>query len=183
MNPILIPVLAMAALFICLFMAFRSLLKRGVNNGRQDLRELPAVDGDYIRVADLTPRCFCGEDATEPMPLLKRGRGTFDFLRRLYAAPPRYVRSIDSRRQPELCRIHAHVADAKMDEFIFMRVRGIFAEANSKVATEAASFERESLLKYLNDSLTDREKKVLRTNTNNVVPLKAANGDARDSTS
>lgn len=163
------------ALVGCLIMAFRALFKREAEKSEE--ASLPAI-------AQLTesPKCFCGELATEPMPVLERNRGTFDFLRRLYAAPPRYVRSVDRTKRPELCRIHAHVADAKMDEFIFQRVRGIFAKASAEVATEAASFEREALLKYLNDSLTDREKKALRqsqTSEASIVILRAGNDGTR----
>jgi hypothetical protein len=175
-----IAVCALAGMVLAIFLALRSLFKgKTPQQEEQRARE----DSGLRFIAEDTTRtacCACGEPATEPMPVLKRDRGTVDVLRKLYAAPPRYVRFVDKNAPLALCQVHAHVADAKMDEFIFQRVRGIFAEANAKVAIEAASFERESLLKCLNDSLTDREKKALRKPASgNVVSIVAA-ADGRE---
>lgn len=105
------------------------------------------------------PKCgACGDPATEPMPSIERGRGAHDWLRELFAMPPRYRRVVKTDT-PALCRSHAHVADAMVDEFLHNRVRGAFTSAYTKVAVEAAGFEKEFLTKQLQDSLTDDQKK------------------------
>lgn len=120
-------------------------------------------------LTDNQPRCICGEVATEPMPVLHRSRGQWDWLRRYFASPPMYNRTVDDSWGPKvLCRVHAHVADAKMDEFIYGKVRSILASANAQIATEAAAFEKETLLKSLSDSLTIKERAVVRKTTNGV---------------
>jgi hypothetical protein len=175
-NDKVIAIVAVFVLVIAVAMALRSLFMKKTRELAQDVHMANALEA----FGEQVPRCLCGEPATEPMPVLRRDRGTFDFLRKLFAAPPRYVRYVDKNAAPALCAVHAHVADAKMDEFIFQRVRAVFAVANATVAIEAAGFERESLAKHLEGSLTDRERKSLRKTTNNVISL-AVNGDARES--
>lgn len=182
MNVTILAVVGVFGLFACLVMALRSLFRKSIDD---DEHKLLVTEAPISAVMDMIPRCVvCGKTATEQMPYLRRGRGIFSlftFIRQLFAAPPLIRRHIDTKMQPELCRVHAHVADARMDEFLHVRVRGILATANAQIAAEAAGFEREGMLKYLNDSLTDSEKKSMRkTPTNNVVSL-VANGDNRES--
>jgi hypothetical protein len=105
------------------------------------------------------PRCLaCGDPATECMPSIERSRGARDWLRELFAMPPRYRRVVRGEL-PSLCRSHAHVADAMVDEFLHNRVRGAFTAAYTKVAVEAAGFEKEFLQKQLTESLTEDQKR------------------------
>lgn len=119
-------------------------------------------------VADVeVERCVCGEIATEPAPYIEREReddsAAANYLmrhhdRNVYAAPPRLRRTVDKNKPPAFCRVHAHVADAKIDEFLYVRVRAVLAEANSRIAVEAASFEKEALVEAVKNSLTRTEK-------------------------
>lgn len=105
------------------------------------------------------PRCIaCGDPASECMPNIERSRGARDWLRELFAMPPRYRRVVRGEL-PTLCRSHAHVADAMVDEFLHNRVRGAFTSAYTKVAVEAAGFEKEFLQKQLTESLTEDQKR------------------------
>ena len=105
------------------------------------------------------PRCLaCGDVASEPMPAIERSRGARDWFRELFAMPPRYRRVV-RRDIACLCRSHAHVADAMVDEFLHNRVRGAFTAAYTRVAVEAAGFEKEFLQKQLTDSLTEDQKR------------------------
>jgi hypothetical protein len=106
---------------------------------------------------ELVPKCVCGEMATEPAPVLQRTRGAYDFMRKYFAAAPKYKRVIDLMRPPTFCKAHVHVADAKLDQFIFA-VRSEYAALNSKVSADAAAFEQESLRIFVADSLTDKQK-------------------------
>lgn len=104
-------------------------------------------------------RCLaCGDPASEPLPSIERGRGAHDWLRELFAMPPRYKRVVRGD-YPSLCRSHAHVADAMVDEFLHNRVRGAFTAAYTKVAVEAAGFEKEFLTKQLSESLTEAQQR------------------------
>lgn len=116
---------------------------------------------------DIEERCFCGEVATEPMPYIEREReddsAAANLLmrhhdRNVYAAPPRLRRTVDKNKPNVLCRVHAHVADAKIDEFLYGEVRAVLAAANAQIAIKAAGFERESLFEALKGSLTKTEK-------------------------
>jgi len=92
------------------------------------------------------------------MPSIERSRGARDWLRELFAMPPRYRRVVRGE-VPTLCRSHAHVADAMVDEFLHNRVRGAFTAAYTRVAVEAAGFEKEFLHKQLTESLTEDQKR------------------------
>lgn len=63
--------------------------------------------------------------------------------------------------RPVLCEPHAHAADAFLDQFIF-GIRQKYANLNAEIATSAAGFEQESLLKALKESLTDNQKRAQR---------------------
>lgn len=121
------------------------------------------------------PTCMCGEPATKPMPRIKRSRGGYDLLRQFFAAPPRYkrVETLGKFGVKELCDVHAHVADAKIDEFLYVRIRGILSETNARLAVETAAFEKEGLVKALQEALTEKEKRMARQL---VVPSKSGNG-------
>lgn len=119
-------------------------------------RRAPAVT---MASEDEWPRCVCGEPATEPMPTIRKERGLWDWQRSVFARSPRYKRYVDRKGTPALCAVHAQVADTKIDEFIFVRVRGILAETNARIAAEAAAFEKEVLPRSLVDSLTATERK------------------------
>ncbi len=97
----------------------------------------------------------CGLPATQVMPKIERGRGAWSWFRELFALPPQYKRTVPAFRPPTLCDSHAHVADAHVEEFIHVRVRGKLTEAYREIAKEAAVFEQETLAKLLTESLTD----------------------------
>src|ERR1700677_1026636 len=117
---------------------------------------------------ELVPKCVCGDLATEPAPILQRTRGAYDFMRKYFAAAPKYKRVIDLMKPPAFCRAHIHVADAKLDQFIF-GVRKEYAELNSKVSADAAAFEQEFLRNLVADSLTETQKRATRKS---VAPLR-----------
>jgi hypothetical protein len=92
------------------------------------------------------------------------------WLRALFAGAPRYRRFIPKTvawfglSQPYIpieafifCEIHAHVADSMMDRFIFERVRAVQAEANERVAVEAAAFEQKTLIDQIKFSYSDQQ--------------------------
>lgn len=108
------------------------------------------------------PRCVCGEIATDPAPMLRRGRGAWDWLRNLYGAPPRYTREVDHQRPPIFCRHHMHVADAELDKFIF-GVRSDYSKLNAEIAGRAAGFEQEHLQRLVAESLTEKQKRATRS--------------------
>jgi hypothetical protein len=109
---------------------------------------------------DAAPKCcVCGDEATHPLPKLRRSRGSL--LRKLFAAPPSYRREVDPMGRPVLCEPHAHAADAFLDQFVF-GIRQRCANLNAEIATSAAGFEQEALLKQLRDSLTDAQKRAQR---------------------
>jgi hypothetical protein len=124
------------------------------------------------------PRCVtCSELATDPFPLLERVERNWlsAKISAFFDLPLRYHRLVSSSG-PLLCRSHAHTADAMMDHFIQVGVRGIYAEANKKIAIASAHFEMESLKKELAESLTEDQKKTLKKATtqparSNVVPF------------
>ena len=127
---------------------------------------------------ELVPKCVCGEMATEPAPLLQRTRGAYDFLRKYFAVAPRYKRVIDLMKPPAFCKTHVHVADAKLDQFIF-GVRSKYAALNSDVSAEAAAFELEALRNLVADSLTDTQKRAQkRSSTLRVLPQKTGTDEA-----
>lgn len=141
-----------------------------------------ALAEEYARAEyDAKPRCItgCGEVALYPVPLLARSRGFFDWLRRYFAAPPRYKRELDMMLPPVLCTDHVHVADAELDKFIF-RVRSEYASLNAKIATDAAGFSQEALLKAVTDSLTENQKRATRKApaTIRVLPARTGTDDA-----
>lgn len=102
-------------------------------------------------------RCPCGEAATEPAPTLERGRGSV--LRDLLAMPPRYRRVVRQGAPAVYCRAHAHVADARLAEFVATRVRAVWARAYADVAIEAAAFETETLPRLVSESLTEEQRR------------------------
>lgn len=123
-------------------------------------------------------RCVCGEIATEPAPYIEREReddsAASNYLmrhhdRNVYAAPPRLRRTVDKAKPPAFCRVHAHVADAKIDEFLYVKVRAVLAEANSRIAVEAASFEKEALIEAVKNSLTRTEKSKPKASSNGAL--------------
>lgn len=135
-----------------LFMAVKQLI--------DNLRKEP-TDVLVLTEGEEPSLCPCGATATHPMPTLARSRedGLASKDRDMYAGAPRYQRQVAADGTKKLCRVHAHLADAKMDEFIYVGIRAIQADCNSKIAKEAAVFEKETLPKFIEDSLTDREKK------------------------
>jgi hypothetical protein len=128
---------------------------------------------------ELVPKCVCGEVATEPAPILQRTRGAYDMMRKYFAAAPKYKRVIDLMRQPAFCKTHVHVADARLDQFIFS-VRSEYAALNSKVSADAAAFELESLRNLVADSLTETQKRATRKSVAplRVLPQKTGTDDA-----
>lgn len=127
---------------------------------------------------ELVPKCVCGEIATEPAPILERTRGAYDFMRKYFAAAPRYKRVIDLMRAPAFCKTHVHVADARLDQFIFS-VRSEYAALNSKVSADAAAFELEALRALVADSLTETQKRATRKTASplRVLPPKTGTDD------
>lgn len=127
---------------------------------------------------ELVPKCVCGEMATEPAPILQRTRGAYDFMRKYFAAAPKYKRVIDAMKPPAFCKTHVHVADAKLDQFIFS-VRSEYAALNSKVSADAAAFELEALRQLVTESLTETQKRATRktANTLRVLPQKTGTDD------
>ena len=124
------------------------------------------------------PKCACGEVARFPAPVLTRDRGTWDWLRSYFAAPPRYKRTINMMLPPVFCQAHVHVADAIMDQFVY-RVRNEYAGLNSRIAAEAAGFEQETLAKLVGESLTEQQKRASRKPlaTVRVLPAKTGTDD------
>lgn len=121
------------------------------------------------------PKCVCGEIARFPAPVLKRNRGAWDWLRVMFAAPPRYTRQVDMMRMPVFCEAHVYVADAMMDKFIFS-IRNEFSSLNAKIAADAAGFEQEALMRCVADSLTENQKRATRKTTATLRVLPAKNG-------
>jgi hypothetical protein len=113
-------------------------------------------------VNEASPRCVCGEIATDPAPVLKLGRGAWDWLRNLYGAPPRYKREVDHMRPPIFCRHHVHVADAELNKFIF-GIRNDYSKLNAEIAARAAGFEQEHLQRLVAESLTEKQKRATRS--------------------
>jgi hypothetical protein len=120
-------------------------------------------------------RCVCGEIATDPAPVLKRGRGAWDWLRNLYGAPPRYTREVDHMRRPTFCRAHVHVADAMLDQFVF-GIRARYSELNADIAAKAAGFEQEHLQRQVADSLTEKQKRATRPSALRMLPTAQKTG-------
>jgi len=112
-----------------------------------------------IAPEDVRPRCVCGDLATDPGPSLRRTRG--DWLRSIFAAPPRYRRTVEALSEPVYCRSHAHLADVLLDQFIY-DLRAKQAAQNAAIASSAANFEQEGLRKLIVDSLTDDQKRAAR---------------------
>ena len=173
MSESYLPILAGVLLLLCFVAVVFALTRKKKHEVHvSEMQTIMEYNADSYYEAQL---CMCGEVATKPMPRIARDRGGWDLLRKFFAAPPRYKRvyKIGSRVQKELCDIHAHVADAKIDEFLYMRIRGILSETNARIAVEAAAFEKEGLTKSLQESLTEKEKRMARQL---VVPSKSGNG-------
>jgi hypothetical protein len=143
------------AAVVCGRMLFTSLARAPSTAARAEADDVARAELDAL------PKCLCGAAATDPLPVLKRDRGAWDWLRTIFAAPPRYKRIIDAMGTPAVCRTHAHVADAKLDEFVF-RMRSAYAELNAKLAIEAAAFEQEGLARQLAESLTAEQRRATR---------------------
>lgn len=145
-----------------IFAAIIFAVSRALSRKRLPSAQETAAHEEAIRALnDALPRCVCGEPATDPAPQLRWDRGAFDWLRSIFAAPPRFKRIIDHMMPPTLCKHHARVADAMLDEWLFKQ-RSRYSEINSKIAIEAATFEQESLLRQLSESLTDSQKRAMR---------------------
>lgn len=131
----------------------------------------------YIREQENEDRilhCPCGARATHALPRLYRER--IDGKQAVYASAPRYRRVVQSTRwffgllelepqdKPELqvCEAHAHMADAKMDNFIYTDIRAEQSKTNERIAQRAADFETEKMLHAIKDSLTEDQKKKVR---------------------
>ena len=143
------PAVWLAAAVVVLVIAVASRWKRSVT---------PQVTEEIRQAArDAAAKCVCGELATHPAPVLKRGRGAWDWLRNLFAAPPRYTRHVDAMSDPVFCKTHAHVADAAVDQWLF-ETRAGYASKNKEVAQSAANFEQEYLAKMVSESLTENQK-------------------------
>lgn len=110
-------------------------------------------------IEEARPRCICGDVAVAPWPTLKRSRG--DWLRSIFAAPPRYRRVVEAMGDPALCRSHAHLADNLLDEFLF-GIRAEQSALNASIAIKAAQFEQEGLAKKIGESLTPAQKQATR---------------------
>lgn len=152
-----------AAGFVVLFWMVKTIVFRLWDGQRMPPAVRQALDEEAQRaILDASPKCICGELATQPMPILSRSRGASNYLREWFALPPRYRRVVDHLAQPMLCASHAHVADAVLDHFVHHRVRAVLSEAHAKVAVEAAGFETEGLLQRIADGLTDRQKRTTR---------------------
>jgi len=154
-------------------------MKQMFERSRKEPVEPVVTDGESA------PRCPCGAPATHPTPVLARQRedGLTSKDRDMYAGAPRYCRQVSEELPKALCRVHAHLADAKMDEFIYVGIRAIQADCNAKIAKEAAIFEKETLPKFIEDSLTDRERTEKKKNEKktNGVTNGASNGAAAPS--
>lgn len=156
---------ALLAAFVVGFIAFIFIRLRG--NSRRVT--IPIEERERLEL-EAAPKCdVCGVVATHPTPLLRRSRGSL--LRKLYAAPPSYRREVDPMGRPSLCEPHAHAADSFMDRFVF-GIRQEYANLNAKIATDAAGFEQEALLKMLRESLTDAQKRAQR-GIMSVAPIRA----------
>ena len=168
------PALAACAAVIIIVMRIRWRMKN-----RKAGTSMMTVDDTARLDWELVPKCVCGDMATEPAPLLQRTRGAYDFMRKYFAAAPKYKRVIDLMKPPAFCKTHVHVADAKLDQFIFA-VRSEYAALNSKVSADAAAFEQESLRIYVADSLTETQKRATRKSTAplRVLPQKTGTDDA-----
>lgn len=137
----------------------------------------------YINQQESGNLCPCGEPATHPAPKLIRKRTSW--LQKYFAMAPAYKRVIPRPKivtdwSPELmfCETHAHVADSMMDQFIYQDIRASQSKLNEQVAIRAASFEKEGLMQKIKDSLTEEQKKKVRTITTQSKRLRAVNGDS-----
>jgi hypothetical protein len=155
---------AAATTLALLFVVWAIYRRRRAPQTTQSYEAAPAV-----RAVPDVLRCTsgCGEPATEPSPSLTRSRD--DYFRRLYGAPPRYRRTIDRMGIPAYCRAHAHVADARLDKWIFDE-RARATTSNSEAAGRAARVVAE-LPTQVAEELTDEQKKNAKKRTSNVVPL------------
>lgn len=124
-------------------------------------------------------RCPCGEQATDPAPVIRRSRGGLDWLRNYFGVPPRWTREIDHMRPPVFCRSHAHVADEMVNQAL-MDLRAKYASVNVESATVIAGFEQEHLLTKVSLSLTDKQKKAQRSAAPG--PLRAVSSIVRTGT-
>jgi len=124
----------------------------------------PAQQPSLLALPEDQPKCFCGEPAVEPYPLLRRSRSAFGVLRDHLMMPPSYRREVPDEKiaKKELCASHAHLADANVDEFIATSVKSAFVRAYQEVAKEASTFETQGLKERLEASLTDKQKEEIR---------------------
>lgn len=145
--------------FLLLFLVAFALILRGLwrsGDRREAHRASAVVVAPTDDVASL--RCVeCGKPATEPSPLLKRGRGSS--VRDYFTMPPRYRRVIDREAPLCYCSSHAHVADAELTAFAAVEVDAAFKRAYAEVARKVAAFEQEGLADRVRDSLTDAQKR------------------------
>ena len=144
LGDILPAVLGAFFLFALIVIAVRKIFNQSVV-----VQQLPPEDFTRIEL-DAMPKCVCGELATEQAPYLRWSRGLFDWLRSVFAAPPRFKRVVDRMQPPTLCKHHARVADAALDKWIF-KMRARYSELNADIAAEAAAFEQEGLLRQVGD--------------------------------
>ena len=164
--------MALAVIFVTARIIWRYRDKRPRSTDSATVEENARIEWELV------PKCVCGDIATEPTPVLQRTRGAYDYARLYFGAAPKYKRVIDHMRPPTLCKAHAHVADAKLDQFIFS-VRSRYAELNSAVSADAAAFEQESLRILVADSLTELQKRATRKTAG---PLRALPKKASDET-
>lgn len=168
-NDLGLLVLGVGILLVVVLVVIRRVVRK---DRPPTVQEIAAHEEAVRALNDAMPKCVCGEQATEPAPHLRWNRGALDWLRTVFAAPPRFKRLIDPMTPPTLCKHHARVADSLLDDWLF-RTRSRYSEMNAKVAIEAAAFEQEVLVKLLSESLTDSQKRAMRKSTTS--PLRVVN--------
>lgn len=147
------------AIALCVFLLLAAAMALVVRKLFAAHREPEALPADELLPMSLppAPRCICGEIATEPMPHLERGRGSV--LRDLFAMPPRYRRVVRREAPAVLCPSHGHVADAELAAFVAIEVRAAFQRAYAQVAARVATYEQEELVKRIEASMSDSQRK------------------------
>ncbi len=156
------------AFFVFFGSAILLVIRRVFRNAKSPPQELaPPVE----EVDRDTTKCICGALATEPLPTMERTRGIGDSIRGYFSMPPRY-RRILRQGVPVVCRAHAYVADSMVEHFINAKVYAAFSEAYQRVAIEAASFDTESMEKFIEASLTDAQRKIVMRKSGPVTTLR-----------
>lgn len=137
-------------------------------------RSLATVGADTEVIAGLCR--VCGVPATNPTPTFARKRGVF------VESTPEYVQLSRKTDPPTLCELHAHVAAMMMDEFITQEVHVPQSQLNKEIATKMATFERVTLFKRIEDSLSAEERRRVRQvqDTNVLQFPKATDGTAKE---